>query len=74
MNYPRTASFVFLLFTTVLAVPAAADPWVDTGFIAATPPPDVDLVIVREKAYGAEGVDLSPFGLGGVRDYVQSIY
>lgn len=53
----------------------AVDPYVDTGFSAATPLPDADLVIVREQFYGASGVDLTTYGIsGGSHDYVQSIY
>jgi hypothetical protein len=52
---------------------AGADPFEDDGFTDATPPPDVDLVVVREKAYGAGGIDLGAYGLGNP-DYVQSIY
>ena len=43
----------------------------DTEFDTITPPPDADLVVVREKAF--ESVDLSSLGLG-LQDYVQSIY
>lgn len=50
-----------------------ADPFEDDGFSAATPSPDVDLVVVREKTYGANGIDLSAYGLGNP-DYVQSLY
>lgn len=50
-------------------------PLEDTGFAPATPLPDPDLIIVREKAYGVEGVDLTAYGIGsGPVDYVQSIY
>jgi streptogramin lyase len=52
---------------------AGADPFEDDGFTDATPPPDVDLIVVREKAYGAGGIDLGAYGLGNP-DYVQSIY
>ncbi|HEY3175199.1 MAG TPA: hypothetical protein VGK94_05500 [Candidatus Polarisedimenticolia bacterium] len=52
-----------------------ADPVVDTGLTVSTPRPDPDLVIVRERTYGAAGVDLTPFGIGtGSDDFVQSIY
>ncbi len=43
----------------------------DREFDPITPPPDVDLVVVRERAF--ESVDLSTLGLG-LQDYVQSIY
>jgi len=52
--------FLFLL----IAGSVGANPLEDDGFSSATPPPDVDLVVVREKAYGAGGVDLSAYGLG----------
>jgi hypothetical protein len=61
---------VFLFF--LIAGSVGANPFEDDGFSSATPPPDVDLVVVREKAYGAGGVDLSAYGLGNP-DYVQSI-
>jgi hypothetical protein len=47
----------------------------DTGFTAQTPRPDPDLIIVREEAYGTEGVDLTAYGIGdGPVQFVQSIY
>jgi len=59
----------------LLAAPAlAADPYVDAGFAPATPRPDPDLVVVRELFYGAGGVDLTDYGLGGPHAYVQSVY
>ena len=72
-------STVFLFLALVLLTPPgsaqAQTPWQDTGFSTATPRPDPDLVVVREKSYGAEGVDLTPYGIGtGPVDYVQSIY
>jgi hypothetical protein len=63
-----------LLGTAALLVgfPAqAVEPWIDREFDTVTPAPDVDLVVVRERAF--ESVDLSALGLGP-RDYVQSIY
>lgn len=50
-------------------------PVVDVNFTAETPDPDIDLVVVRERAYGAGGVDLTPYAIGtGPVDFVQSIY
>ncbi|NNF07371.1 MAG: hypothetical protein HKN21_11470, partial [Candidatus Eisenbacteria bacterium] len=66
--------FVGLALGSVAPV-HAVDPYVDTGFTTATPRPDADLVLVREKFYGAGGLDLSAYGIaGGPHDYVQSIY
>jgi hypothetical protein len=54
---------------------ALAVPLEDTGFTPTTPRPDPDLIVVREKAYGSGGIDLTPYGIGtGPVDYVQSIY
>lgn len=51
------------------------EPLVDSGLASSTPSPDPDLVIVRERTYGAQGVDLTPYGIGtGSDDFVQSIY
>ena len=56
----------------LVALPAqAVEPWMDREFDTVTPAPDVDLVVVRERAF--ESVDLSALGLG-LQDYVQSIY
>jgi len=68
--------FLGLSFLIFPVQPAHAQtPTVDTGFDAATPRPEPDLVIVREKFYGAEGVDLTPYGIGsGPVFFVQSIY
>ena len=53
----------------------AQTPLEDIGFSPATPLPDPDMVIVREKAYGAGGIDLTQYGIGtGPVDHVQSIY
>lgn len=65
-----SSSNIFWLL--LVAGSLGANPLEDDGFSSATPPPDVDLVVVREKAYGAGGVDLSAYGLGNP-DYVQSI-
>ncbi len=71
---------VFLATAAALALFApgsalAVDPYVDDGLSAATPRPDPDLVVVREKFYGAAGVDLSAYGIGGgPHTYVQSLY
>lgn len=69
---------IALLLGVVLAVAApagAVDPYQDLGFAPATPRPDADLVVVRERSYGAEGVDLSAFGIGaGPQTFVQSLY
>lgn len=70
---------VFLFLVLALVTPTgwamAQSPWEDIGFRPATPRPDPDLVIVRERAYGAEGVDLTSYGIGdGPVDFVQSIY
>jgi hypothetical protein len=71
--------FCFMLLLTgssqfeALAQPTL--PWQDIGFTPTTPLPDPDVIIVREKAYGAEGVDLTGYGIGtGPVDFVQSIY
>lgn len=73
----KTAGF-FFLFLLLFSPPGIAEaqaPWEDVGFSQATPRPDPDLVIVREKSYGAEGVDLTAYGIGTEPvDYVQSIY
>lgn len=66
----------------VLALPAEPiratslpEPIVDTGIVVTTPRPDPDLVVVRERYFGAAGVDLTPYGIGtGSDDFVQSIY
>lgn len=60
---------------TVLATNTAwaQTPWADVDFDEESDPDDVDIVFVREQAYGASGVDLTPFGLG-VETYVQSLY
>ena len=51
------------------------EPVVDTGLSQSTPLPDPDLVVVRERTYGAGGVDLTPYGIGsGSDDFIQSIY
>ena len=83
MAFPVFLRFAFPLsglipgafFAIVLSLAAspvhAMDPWVDTAFDPVTPREDVDLVVVRERAF--ERVDLSSLGLG-VQDYVQSIY
>ncbi|NUP95832.1 MAG: hypothetical protein HUU28_06670 [Planctomycetaceae bacterium] len=59
----------------VFCAPSLAfqSPIQDIGLSPATPPPDPDLVIVRERSYGAAGVNLSAYGLG-TPDYVQSVY
>ncbi len=71
-------SFLILVISMACEdLPAVAQttPYVDTGFAGATPPPDPDLVIVREQFYGAEGIDLTPYGIGaGPVTFVQSIY
>ena len=58
-----------LLFTTF-----ASAQLVDTGFDDTTPLSDVDLVVVRERAYGAGGIDLTQYGSLGTHTYVQSLY
>ncbi|MCP3919229.1 MAG: hypothetical protein GY711_27130 [bacterium] len=67
-----------LAVSLLLAAPALAPaqtPLEDIGFAPTTALPDADLVVVRERAYGADGVDLTPFGIGTGNDrYVQSIY
>ena len=58
-----------------LAAPVAAQvPIVDVTFDDTTPPSAQDLVIVRERAYGAGGVNLTAAGILGTHDFVQSIY
>lgn len=73
----KVTAFLFLALV-LLTPPEAAQaqsPWEDTGFSPATPRPDPDLVVVRERSYGAEGVDLTAYGIGtGPVDFVQSIY
>ncbi len=69
--------FVCSAIQFLIPVPSvlAVDPYVDTGLTAVTPLPDSDLVIVREKFYGATGIDLSAYGItGGTHTYVQSLY
>jgi hypothetical protein len=52
-----------------------AVPLEDIGFAPDTELPDPDLVVVREKAYGSGGIDLTAYGIGtGPVSYVQSIY
>ena len=72
-SYPNMRCTLPLL---LLSAPALAQtPHVDTGFTPGTPLPDADLVVVRELAYGASGVDLTTYGIGTAPvDYVQSIY
>ena len=80
MKYRKTIRESMAICTTVLLLatglglqPALAQtPLEDTDFSSATPRPDTDLVIVRERAYGAEGVDLTAYGIGaGPVDFVQ---
>ncbi len=47
---------------------------VDVDFDDLTPASDVDLIVVRENAIGAGGIDLASYGMPGVHDFVQSIY
>ena len=77
----RSKSFavaVALFFVAAVQVDLAASltaPLVDTGLTASTPSPDPDLVVVRERYYGAQGVDLTPYGIGNGSDtFVQSVY
>ena len=73
---------VLVSIACVLALPAEPiratslpEPIVDTGIVVTTPRPDPDLVVVRERYFGAAGVDLTPYGIGtGSDDFVQSIY
>ena len=62
-----------LVVASLLACPAVAQ-LQDVGFDDRTPIADPDLVVVRERSYGAAGIDLSPYGVNGVQDFVQSIY
>ncbi len=80
-SFSKITAFLFLVLAAVLPAifPAtgaqAQTPWEDVGFSIATPRPDPDLVVVREKSYGAEGVDLTAYGIGTEPvDFVQSIY
>jgi hypothetical protein len=79
-GFSRTASIGLLLLALFLIsspdwARAQTPPWEDIGFSPETVRPDPDLVIVRERAYGAEGVDLTAYGIGtGPVDFVQSIY
>jgi hypothetical protein len=66
--------FTVVALLLFAATAGATDPYVDTAFTPTTPRPDPDLVIVRELFYGAAGVDLSSYGLGGPHTYVQSLY
>ena len=62
-------------FLLLLAAPALGQtPLEDTGFDDTTPVTDQDVVIVRERAFGAGGIDLSAYGILGTPDFVQSIY
>ena len=77
--YSLSKNTGFLVVALAMAMPVsgtqAQTPWEDIGFSVATPRPDPDLVIVREKSYGAEGVDLTAYGIGTEPvDFVQSIY
>ncbi|MCC7012926.1 MAG: hypothetical protein IT454_10220 [Planctomycetes bacterium] len=65
----RALTSLLLMGTTL----GAQQPHEDVGFAPATPRPDPDLVVVRERAYGAGGVNLTSYGMG-TPDYVQSIY
>jgi len=54
---------------------ALAEPVVDTGLSTSTPSPDADLVMVRERFYGSQQIDLTPYGIGtGSDNFVQSVY
>jgi hypothetical protein len=73
----KFTGFLFVVLSLVVPTTGARAqaPWEDVGFSIATPRPDPDLVVVREKAYGAEGVDLTAYGIGTESvDFVQSIY
>lgn len=63
------------LIAVLISAPALSQvPHEDTGFSEVTPAIDQDLVVVRERAFAAGGIDLSPYGIPGVHDFVQSIY
>lgn len=72
----RLVAAVAMVATLQLATVASSDdPVVDEGIVERTERPDADLVIARERPIGAEGVDLTPYGIGtGDDDFVQSIY
>jgi len=74
----KSIGFLFLALFLISSpewAHAQTPPWEDIGFSPETVRPDPDLVIVRERAYGAEGVDLTAYGIGtGPVDFVQSIY
>ena len=68
------AGFVCLAASTVQAT-SLPEPLVDAGLANSTPAPDADLVVVRERFYGSQEVDLTPYGIGtGADNFVQSFY
>lgn len=75
---PGLKRAAIVLASWVLVLPAAelaraADPLQDTGLVSATPQPDPDLVVVREKFHKA--VDLTDYEIGLTEvTNVQSIY
>jgi len=72
--WPRLVAAFFVVSCLHGSVHAQV-PVEDTGFTAATPRPDPDLVVVRERVYGVGGVDLTSYGIGvGPVDYIQSLY
>ena len=66
-----TSAFTAL---TLMSAAAAQSSTEDVGFDAVTDPPDHDVVVVRERSYGAAGIDLTPIGIPGTHDFVQSTY
>ncbi|MCP3918296.1 MAG: hypothetical protein GY711_22340 [bacterium] len=77
MSRSKTFSLLLasLLSTQLAGAATTQTPHIDVGFSEKTPLPDADLVVVRERFYGAQGIDLTAYGIGtGNTDYVQSIY
>ncbi|MCP3918297.1 MAG: hypothetical protein GY711_22345 [bacterium] len=71
----RTSPLSIILCFLASSAALAQDPITDVGFAPVTSNPDVDLVVVRERSYGAGGVDLTAYGIGTAPvDFVQSIY
>ena len=65
----------FALIPFLITPCFAQVPLEDTTFADATSPTDLDLVVVRERAYGAGGIDLAAYDPNlFVEDFVQSIY
>ena len=74
MRHLLVATCLAVLLGAITARTAGAVlPLEDDGFTPTTPRPDPDLIVVRERAYGAAGVDLTAYGIGsGPVSYVMS--